>query len=313
MAHPIQPMTLPAAREQAFSALARSRGLQAPRQRFLDRSLRRIAALGSAVSLRENIAARAGLLQRVDPRVRLGGTLLFLASVSCAGSLRALMAHAALAALALALSRIRVKEVLGAGLWLGLAFSAVMALPATLNLVNGGRVLLALFTREAPWQIGPFVLPPVVGVSREGLLTGATFLLRAGASLAAALCLTLSSRWTDLLRAVRSLGVPPICVQTAGMAIRYLFVLLQHAEAGQLARKTRVIARSPLRADQMWVGSRLAASWERSLGLMEAVGDAMTARGFRGELRFTAATPLRGKDWIFLLTVGLLCLGLHSL
>jgi cobalt/nickel transport system permease protein len=97
------------------------------------------------------------------------------------------------------------------------------------------------------------------------------------------------------------------------MAVRYLFVLLKQSEEVQLARKSRVVSKRPLRADQMWVGSRVAAAWERSLRLMEDVGDAMTARGFRGDLRFTAATPLRGADWAFLVTVGGLCVALYAL
>jgi energy-coupling factor transporter transmembrane protein EcfT len=78
-----------------------------------------------------------------------------------------------------------------------------------------------------------------------------------------------------------------------------------------LARKSRTVARHPLRADQRWVGARLAAAWGRSLHLMTEVADAMTARGFSGEIRPADTPPLRTRDWIALALIAAGCAAAH--
>ncbi len=301
------------AREQQFFELARRRGLRPVGRHHADKTLRRIAGFFSRSLLREETAGRPSLLQGIDPRARLLAALFFLISVSLPRSLPALLAHAALPLVAIALSRIRAREVLGAGLLLALVFSVLMAAPATLNVFAGGQVVLPLLSPGQQWRHGPYGLPPVIGVSREGLLTAATFLLRVASSVTAVLWLTLSTRWVELLRALRFLRLPPMFVQVAGMTVRYLHAFHRQAEETHLGKKSRSVCRVPLASEQAWIGSRLAAAWDRGLHLMEEVDDAMTARGFRGEARFPPGAPFRAVDRGFLGAVLVLCAAAHAL
>jgi cobalt/nickel transport system permease protein len=301
------------ARERQFFDTLRARGLRPPRGGFLDGTLRRLATVFAEAHLRESIARRRGLVQRIHPRARLVAALLFLLSVSLASSLAELSAHALLAATAAPLARIRARELMRAGLGIAVAFSTLMTLPATLNLVSGGRVLLPVLQVEAPWRAGPYEIPAVIGVSAEGLLTAATFLLRTLASATVVLCLTLSTRWTDLLASLRTFRLPTLFLQTAGMTVRYVHLLLRHSEEIHLGKKARSVCRGSLASDQMWVGSRIAAAWERSLQLMTDVAEAMSARGFTGDVRFAPGRSLRAADWVFLLIVAALCGAVHLL
>jgi cobalt/nickel transport system permease protein len=295
--------------EEGFAALVRSRGLHPPRDRFLDRGLRRLARFFAGGLLREETAARAHVLRAVDPRARLVAVLIYLVSVSLAASLPVLLAHAVIPIAALALARIHLREVLAAGLLLAAGFSLLMAGPATLNLIRPGEVIVPLLALPDPWWLGPAPFPVVVGITREGLLGAGTFLVRVLASVAMVLWLTLSTRWVDLLRALRGLGLPPLVIQVAGMAVRYVHALLRQSEEVHLGKRSRTVCRRRLAADQSWVGSRIGMTWVRGLHLMQEVGDAMTARGFTGDLRAPAGARLAYADWIFLAAVVLACLG----
>jgi cobalt ECF transporter T component CbiQ len=294
-------------REQAFATIVAARGLRPPGRRSADKTLRQIAAFFSASLFREEIARRPGILQGVDARARLLATLVFLISVSLARSIPGLLAHAALPLVALGLSRIRPTEFLRAGFLLALVFSALMAAPATLNVVTQGEVILPLCFRAEEWRYGPYVLPKVIGISREGLLTAATFLLRVLSSVAAVLWLTLATRWVDLLRALRSLRLPATFLQIVGMTVRYLHVFHRHSEEVHLGKKSRSVCRTRPAAGQAWAGSRIANAWERGLHLMQEVAHAMTARGFRGEARFLPEARFRRLEWALLATVALYC------
>jgi energy-coupling factor transporter transmembrane protein EcfT len=162
-------------------------------------------------------------------------------------------------------------------------------------------------------SIGPYSLPKVVGVTREGLLTAATLLLRVLPSVAAVLWLTLSTRWTDLLRALRFLRLPPLFLQVGGITVRYVHALLRQSEEMHLGKKSRSVCRLPVRAEQAWAGSRLAASWERSFHLMEEVSGAMKARGFTGDAKFPREARFGARDWGFIIVVMLFCIGAHLL
>ena len=218
---------------------------------------------------------------------------------------------ALLALAAVVASRIRPREILGAGLLIALLFSTMMALPATLNLTSGGHILLPILRFDAARQVGPYAIPASIGVSVEGLLTATTFLLRTLASVTAVLCLTLSTRWTVLLASLRWFRLPAVFLHTAGMTVRYLHLLLRQSEEVHLGKKSRTICRRPLASDQMWVGSRLAAAWEKSLQLMTDVTDAMTARGFTGEFRVPAGRALARTDWVCVALVAALCVAAH--
>ncbi len=295
--------------EEAFLALARARGLRPPADRFLGCGLGRLAGFFAAGAIREARAARPHSLQALDPRARLLAVVIYLVSVSLADSLPVLLAHAAIPAAVLALTRIRLRDLLRGGLLIALGFSVLMAAPATLNLVRQGEVVLPLLVRPTGWRLGPFAVPAVIGITRQGLLTAATLCLRVALSAAMVLWLTLGTRWSDLLTALRALGLPALTVQVAGMTVRYLHLLLRQSQEGYLAKRSRTVCRRRLAAEHAWAGSRLGMTWMRGLHLMQEVGDAMTARGFTGDLAPQGPARLAARDWLFLWLLALACLG----
>lgn len=299
-------------RQKAFLDLARERGLRPARAGHVEKTLSGISSFFARSLFREETARRPGLLQGVDPRAKLVATVLYLVSVSAARTTGALAAHALLPAAAVVLSRIRPTEFLGAGFLFALLFSAMMAAPVSLSLFRDGTVVLPLLRLDAEWRLGPFVLPQVIGVTREGLLSAATLLLRVLPSVAAALWLTLTTRWADLLRALRFFRLPPIFIQVAGMTVRYLHALLRQAEEVHLGRKSRTVCRGTVASGQAWAGSRIAHAWERSIHLMDEVDAAMKARGFTGEAKFPAGARFRGPEWALIVVVAVACLGAHA-
>ncbi len=300
-----------ASREEKFMRLAADRGLRPARTGHIEKTLSGISSFFARSLFLEETARRPGLLQGIDPRAKLVATVLYLVSVSAARTTGALAAHAVLPVLAVLLSRIRPSEFLGAGFLVALVFASLMAAPAALSVFRDGTVILPILRLDAERRLGPLVLPQTIGVTREGLLSAATLLLRVLSSVAATLWLSLSTRWTDLLRALRFFRLPPIFVQVAGMTVRYLHSLLRQAEDIHLGRKSRTVCRGKIASEQAWAGSRIARSWERSLHLMEEVSAAMKARGFTGEAKFPADARFRRPEWALVVFVAIFCLGAH--
>ncbi len=300
-----------ASRTGTFLQLAAERGLRPPRTGHVEKTLSGISAFFTRSLFREETARRPGLHQGSDPRAKLAATVLYLVSVSAARTTGALAAHALLPVVAVLLSRIRPAEFLGAGFLFAVLFTTLMAAPATLSVFRDGTVVVPLARLDAEWRLGPIVIPRVIGITREGLLSAGTLLLRVLPSVAAALWLTLSTRWADLLRALRFFRVPPIFVQVAGMTVRYLYALLRQAEDLHLGRKSRSVCRGRIASDQAWTGSRIAHTWERSLHLMDEVSAAMKARGFAGEAVFPPGARFGAPEWALIGFVAFACIGGH--
>lgn len=300
-------------REAEFAALATARGLRPVGPSHVDGTLRRLAAFFAQAALREQIARRPGILQRVDPRARLLAVVGFLVSVSLARSIPALLAHALLPLVALGLSRVRPREFLGAGFGVAAAFALLVAAPATLNLFVGGTLAIPVIALDRGLRIGPLQIPQVIGVTREGLLGAATFLARVLTSVAAVLWLTLCTAWMDLLRALRAVGVPSLVVQVVGMTVRYLFALQRMIEEAYLGKRSRAICRATTGQERAWVASRVGHTWEKSLGLMTEVHEAMLARGFTGEIHARRAVGFGWREWGLLVVTALLSGAAHVL
>jgi cobalt/nickel transport system permease protein len=191
--------------------------------------------------------------------------------------------------------------------WLGVVAAALVARLGPFRTVRGSfialpfmvAVLPLVFTRTGE-LLGTVDLGPVtLTVSGEGLREVATIVLKSWVSVQAALLLTFTTPFHDLIEGLRALRMPRIMVAIIGFMYRYLEVLT--TEAGRMLR-----ARAARSADAgtgrgggtlRWrgrvagnlVGSLFLRSYERS----ERIHGAMLARGFDGEFRYLAGPPLR--------------------
>ncbi len=252
---------------------------------FIERTLlKALAVLGESVSA-EATALKPGLLQGLDPRFKVLGLVALIVALLFLRSLPALgLAYGLALALALA-SRIPLASFLRRT-WLFIPlFSLAIALPALSSALSPGPVL---------FRAGP------LAVTRPGLLSAATFVLRVATAVSFAVLLALTTRHTDLLKALRAFGVPPLFVMVLGMAHRYIYLMVGVLEQTFRAIKSRVgpaVAAGPGRGLVAW---NMASLWARSYRLNDQVYLAMLARGYRGEPVPLRRFRARARDWAFL-------------
>lgn len=177
-----------------------------------------------------------------------------------------------------------------------LARSAFFAFPFVL------AALPLVFTRPgdplATIAIGPLVLT----ISGQGLREFVTIALKSWVSVQAAFLLAFTTRFPDLVEALRRLRVPRLLVAIIGFMYRYLAVLTGEASRLNRARLSRsAVVEGRGGGSIRWragvaggmVGSLFLRSYERS----ERVFAAMQARGFGGELRSMGGRALTSSDW----------------
>jgi len=267
---------------------------------FLDRTLKAMTGLLAKFVFSESYVQKAGALQGLDPRFKLIGLLSWVASVSLVHSLTAIYGMCVLALVLAVFSRIGASFFLKR-VWLVLPlFAGVIALPATLNLFTPGELVWKIGELESFYRIGPYGIPKEIGVTKQGL-TAALFLIgRVGASLSLVFLLTLTTPWASILKAVRSLGVPQIYVQTLGMALRYLMLLSRIVEEMYTAKKSRTLRAGKTRVEQRWIAGQAGTLFTRSMELSSEVHRAMIARGYQGEVKILNTFRVRNRDYLWL-------------
>ena len=252
------------------------------RSSFIERTLVDINHTLEQSLFAERTARGPGLLQELDPRLKILSALLVLLAV---GLSRSLLVILALYFLALALaffSKIPltffIKRV-----WLLIPFfTGVIALPALF--ITPGAVLAHL--------------PLGLVITKTGLTTALFLLLRVGTSVSLAVLLVLTTPWNSVLKALGVLHVPAVIILILGMTYRYIHLLLHLTNDMFLSRKSRLLRRMNGPEERRLIAATSGTLLNKSLQVSSEVYLAMQSRGFRNYPRTLDTFKMRTIDWL---------------
>lgn len=247
----------------------------------LDRTLAELGSHVRLLLLGESYPARDGFLQRVHPNLKLAGLTALVVVAVAADDVRPLLGLLAVAFALARLSAIPLRT-LASRLWFA---------PSAALLVAAPRLFLAPGTPLA--TVGPVALRGPVGalvplatlgplsVTTPGVVYVATFVVRVAACVALLSLLVLTTRFVDLLGALRRFRVPAVLVGLVAVTHRYLLVFFAELRRLVLARRARTVpaSRQSVRTTWRQSGSLLGSFFVRALERSERVQMAATARG----------------------------------
>jgi cobalt ECF transporter T component CbiQ len=248
---------------------------------FIERTIFNLSMGLNFAALAEDSARSSGILQRVDPRVKVVGALAMIVAVALTRSLAAIAGTFLFAIFLAALSRIS-PFTLARLVWTPvLIFTGCIALPA-IFLTPGDPV-------HPGWP-----------VTSQGLRTAGFLLLRAETAVSLSTLLVLTTRWAHILKALRVLRLPVVFVVILGMTYRYLFVILQTALDMFESRESRTVGILPGPERRRLVTATVGVLLSKSYHLSNDVHLAMQSRGFRGEVYILDEFEARRADWYWL-------------
>lgn len=253
-----------------------------------------------AQQLLDRYIAGASVIHALDARIKL---VLTVALIVCAallpvGAWLALLALTALVWAAIIASGVGLPTILKRSL-LALPFLLVVV---TVIFSVPGRPIFRL-------PLGFVTLT----ATDAGLLRFVTIVWKSWISMQAALLLTATTHFLDVLRALQALHMPKIIVALMSFMYRYLFILVEEAQRLLRARDCRSAALEGSGGGSvLWraqvtgrlVGTLFLRSFERS----ERIYVAMLSRGYTGELRSLSARSLDRRDLRVGLGVGAILL-----
>lgn len=219
---------------------------------FLERSLKNSLDFFKEAVFSEDIARRKGLIQSLDPRIKIISLLVLLFAICFIRSIPAL-----------------------AALYF---FSVILAFASGINI---------LFFVERVWFFIPLftLVIAVPAFFMDSVYSAAVFIVRVATCVSYSVLLILTTRHDQILRSLRSIGISNIFVQVLDMTYRYIFFFVKVFEEMHLALKARLVRNMNSVAARRWIGSRIGYIFKRSVKMSEDVYMAMLARGYSGEFK----------------------------
>jgi cobalt/nickel transport system permease protein len=251
---------------------------------FLTKNISGLTGALESIFVTEDLCRLKGLLQSLDPRVKIASVVLLIVLVG--------LAHM---------------------LWiLGILFGAVVILSAFSKLPLGfflKRVFLFIPVFTALIAIPALFITPgspwlsVAGrtiITLQGAQTATLLVLRVLDSLSLGVLFILTTPWNDFLAAIRWFRLPSLMVDILGMTYRYIFVLLHTSNSMFLARRSRSLGSFSAAENRRWLSRALTAVLTRSQHLSEEVYLAMLSRGYQGEVYTLNEFKVKRRDFLWM-------------
>lgn len=233
----------------------------------------------------EELARKNGLLQKLDPRVKIAAVVPLIMMAVLARRLWVVVALLVVAIAIALLSNVPIST-LTRRVWLGvLTFTGVISLPALF--LTPGRAIYTL---------------PLVGwtLTAQGLRAATFLIMRAETAATLSVLVVLCTPWSKILKALRVFRLPVVVVVTLGMTYRYIFLLLRTAQDMFTSRKSRMVGRLDGREQRRAATASAGVLMSKTMQLGDDVYLAMRSRGFQGEVYLLDEFRTGWLDWVML-------------
>jgi cobalt ABC transporter, permease protein CbiQ len=270
---------------------------------FVQKAISDIFQFFEECLVNDNIARRKGLLQSLDPRVKLVSMVLLIFAVAMTRDIRLLAIVYVLTLVFAWASKIELGFFLKR-VWVFIPiFAGIIMIPIMFNVFMPGDTLVTVATLGPNAYFGPFALPPVITITYQGVMLAILFVLRVATCVSAAVLLFLTTPRDLLFKSLRSLKVPKVYVLTLDMCYRYIFLFTDMVRGFYTAKKSRSIKTLPLIEEQKWVGGRVGYTLIKSLSMSEKVHGAMLSRGFNGDIKIMHRYMIHRRDYVACVSV----------
>jgi cobalt/nickel transport system permease protein len=256
---------------------------------FAEKTILDIQTIFSDLFYSEETTRKKGLLQLLDPRVKI---LSFLGLIVTSNLFRTISALTVMIGYILILavcSRIPVIRYLRRVLVMSVLFTGVVVLPSLFNLVTPGDPL---------WQLSKHLY-----ITKQGSYGASLMVLRSFTSISLIYLLTATTKWAELLKSLKAIKIPSPFVATLEMAHRYIFLGLEMAADLFMARKSRTLGKSKsVSGDgRRFVANTMGNLLIRTTVMGDEVYQAMISRGYTGEIKLVNRFHMRIIDYLWLM------------
>ncbi|AWB10163.1 cobalt/nickel transport system permease protein [Thermodesulfobium acidiphilum] len=275
---------------------------------FMEKTINELNNVMKEEFIAGKIASRHGLLQSLDPRINIISTLLLIITANFIHQPVILLFFNIWVIWLAKVSLVPIKSFLKR-VWLIVPlFTVIMVIPSIFSPFLPGEPLLVLFYLPHPVQFLFWQIPQVISITKQGIFAAIVLVLRVGICVSLSLLLTLTTKWSLLLKALSKIGIPPIFISILEMAHRYIYLLLQTTVDMFIAKKSRTVGRTTTGEQRQFLSNSMSILLGKSYFMSNEVYSAMTSRGYNGKALVLTEFKVKLFDWLWLIFIIIVCL-----
>lgn len=281
--------------EKGFPSARKSEG-------FIDKTLRHILRIIEDTVFNERTSKKKGLLQAINPLLKVITILSFIVLISLQKSLHGIILFFLFGVILIPLSRLEPVFIFKKMIPI-ILFTCLIALPASLNIIVDGKELILLHTFRSPHKVLGIHLPQRISITEEGLLSVLTLLMRVSSSVLFVFLLTMTTRPDRFIKSLMII-TPKVFRPIIGITYRYIFFLIRMVEEFIMGLESRRITTIGQSKGRRWVASRIGLLFSISHELSKDLSLAMQSRGYSERSEELKSLPIYSKKidiaWLIL-------------
>jgi cobalt/nickel transport system permease protein len=253
---------------------------------FVEKTILDIQSVFCELFYTEETARQKGLLQLLDPRVKIISLLGLIIIINLSKTIPALAVFSGYVLFLSVCSRVPIVRYLWRVSILAIIFTGIVVLPSIFNIVKPGEPL---------WRISKYIY-----ITSPGFYGACLLVLRSFGSISVVYLLASTTKWVQILKSLRILKIPAPFMAILEMTHRYIFLGLESASNLFIARKSRSLGKSTGKEGRRFVAVTMGNLFIRTTVLGNEVYQAMLSRGYTGEIRMITRFQIRRADYLWL-------------
>jgi cobalt/nickel transport system permease protein len=270
---------------------------------FLDKTILNSASAVKSIYMQSEIAAKENLIQKINPQVKLISLIYLVVVISVVSNPVAQILITALIFLLYIIARLNVFQVYRKIFFVAFFFGFLVVLPATLNVITDGKIILNLITFDKPSHFWIYNIPKNIGFTENGLQVVLLVFLRVLNSVSFALLIVFTTPFPSFIKSFKIIGVPDTFLMIISLAYKYIFILSRTIEETYFALKSRLVGNIRSRNIRNLIGGRIFFIFRKSKLIYESTYFAMVSRGYNGKVKLNSKYHFTFVDLISLIII----------
>lgn len=263
---------------------------------FIDKTITSIAEIIKSSYVYGEMAAKNGLFQKLDPRLKVVFMVYLIVIVSMMRSVYVELAIAVFIFSLIALSRLNIFHLYRRIIGFAFFFGFLVALPSAFNVITRGEIILPVTTLSRSYQFWIYFIPKEIGITAEGAFGVAMLTLRVANSLGISLLIIYTTPFFEVIRALKVFRVPDTFLMIIILTYKYIFILSKTVEDMYLAMKSRLVGAADGGTGRKLIAGRIFFIFKKSQMRYEETYRAMVSRGFTGEVELYGGRAFTARD-----------------
>ena len=276
---------------------------------FLDKTLLNSSKAVKSIYLQAENATRENFIQKINPKVKLISLIYMSVVISVMSNLVPQLLTTALIFILYVIARLKILEVYRKIFILAFIFGLLVVLPASLNVITPGEIILNIIRFNRPSHFLIYNIPQNIGITANGLRVVSLVFLRVFNSVSFALLVVYTTPFPAFIKSFKMIGVPDTFLMIISFAYKFIFILSRTIEETYFAFKSRLSGNIKSRNIRGLIGGRIFFIFKRSIIIYQNTYHAMVSRGYNGRVILHSHYQLSIKDFIVLLIIVISAIG----